>query len=598
MIDVSRHSRVASRPPNDTTSANRQVTGDCETEANSRGTTQTIFDSLVITLPSHNPAKRGEDAARPSLETIETAQFRVMPPTKRLPPSDEAGGVVEDVPTTTNTTTNPTQSQVPPPTDGSASVFAELDAFASANDNTSDGMLMELASAPDAAEWGLGFDGLNFLNSGTPDNYPALPNNFMELSQHTENVPAPPPPTPQVTIAQRQHAQMQMSNPFDEHLEPAKVNSSMVATGDHTTTVTATAAVVPQDPSYASLKLALQEQLKPTAAHNPAFVPGSTWPAMPHTRSRPTSASATIAPPSNSTNQSPSLRDTPGTPRRASSSNIVRMRSPGSSTSSAPGKSRVPTAVCTICGKSISANGANFRRHVQACRRQRTERGAHINATFSAPSPLPTPLLQPAPGPPPTTPIASAPAPPPAAAAAAAAAAAVAAAAWSSPPTPYMVSPYTATQAQAASARRDTDLMTAVQRLERSISTLDVSARLCLRDALLSLSNKAANPHVMPTPEQEAMNRAAEYLVLRMLFLSGQQVMHTAPGTAGAYSEPAPQVTPTQQPTVTASGEETTTTKAENVIDTNGGGGGGNNGNVETTRTDNDVGDTEDQIGG
>lgn len=61
-----------------------------------------------------------------------------------------------------------------------------------------------------------------------------------------------------------------------------------------------------------------------------------------------------------------------------------------------------------------------------------------------------------------------------------------------------------------------------------------MNARLCLRDALLSLSNKASDPHLSPTPEQEAMNRAAEYLVLRMLFLSGQQVMHTPPGTASA----------------------------------------------------------------
>lgn len=41
-----------------------------------------------------------------------------------------------------------------------------------------------------------------------------------------------------------------------------------------------------------------------------------------------------------------------------------------------------------------------------------------------------------------------------------------------------------------------------------------------------------------PTPEQEAMNRAAEYLVLRMLFLSGQQVMHTPPGTASVPYTP------------------------------------------------------------
>lgn len=80
--------------------------------------------------------------------------------------------------------------------------------------------------------------------------------------------------------------------------------------------------------------------------------------------------------------------------------------------------------------------------------------------------------------------------------------------------------------------RRDADLVEVVRRLERTISTLDVSARLCLRDALISLSNKASNPNLQPTPEQEAMNRAAEYLVLRMLFLSGHQVPHTAPGTA------------------------------------------------------------------
>jgi hypothetical protein len=81
-------------------------------------------------------------------------------------------------------------------------------------------------------------------------------------------------------------------------------------------------------------------------------------------------------------------------------------------------------------------------------------------------------------------------------------------------------------------SRRDLDLVAIVRRLERTIGGLDVSARLCLRDALVSLSNKASNPNMQPTPEQEALNRAAEYLVLRMLFLSGQQIPHTAPGTA------------------------------------------------------------------
>lgn len=80
--------------------------------------------------------------------------------------------------------------------------------------------------------------------------------------------------------------------------------------------------------------------------------------------------------------------------------------------------------------------------------------------------------------------------------------------------------------------KRDSDLIHVMRRLETAISGLDISARLCLRDALISLSNKAANPHLQPTPEQEALNRAAEYLVLRMLFLSGQQVPHSAPGTA------------------------------------------------------------------
>lgn len=91
--------------------------------------------------------------------------------------------------------------------------------------------------------------------------------------------------------------------------------------------------------------------------------------------------------------------------------------------------------------------------------------------------------------------------------------------------------------------RRDADLLSVVRRLEASVSTLDVNARMCLRDALVSLCNKASNPALQQTPQQEAMNRAAEYLVLRMLFLSGHQVMHTAPGTGGGYVE-TPVVTP------------------------------------------------------
>lgn len=85
-------------------------------------------------------------------------------------------------------------------------------------------------------------------------------------------------------------------------------------------------------------------------------------------------------------------------------------------------------------------------------------------------------------------------------------------------------------------ARMDSDLLQVIQRLEESINTLDVNARICLRDALISLSNKASNPSVQPTPEQEAMIRAAEYLVLRMLFHS-EQVVHVPPGTGGSFAE-------------------------------------------------------------
>lgn len=193
-------------------------------------------------------------------------------------------------------------------------------------------------------------------------------------------------------------------------------------------------------------------------------------------------------------NISPKFPATPpvvqGNPRKRPSPNSSR--SPASAGSSA--KPKVPTAVCPLCGKSISTNGANFRRHEQACRRAR---GDKVSAAR--------------------------------------------------PPTSPAIAPPTANGARdelggasttsVALTRRDSDLLNVVRRLEKSIGTLDVSARLCLRDALVSLSNKAANPNIPPTPQQEAMNRAAEYLVLRMLFLSGQQVMHTAPGTAGPYQE-------------------------------------------------------------
>ena len=84
--------------------------------------------------------------------------------------------------------------------------------------------------------------------------------------------------------------------------------------------------------------------------------------------------------------------------------------------------------------------------------------------------------------------------------------------------------------------RRDADLLSVVRWLELSINTLDINARLCLRDALVSLSNKASNPAMPPTPQQEAMNRAAEYLVLRML-CEVKKKLHALVGVSTACIE-------------------------------------------------------------
>lgn len=204
------------------------------------------------------------------------------------------------------------------------------------------------------------------------------------------------------------------------------------------------------------------------------------------------------------TDRHSSTPPTPASKRPTQPPSSTPLRSPVTSGSST--KPRAPTAACSLCGKRISTNGANFRRHEQACRRTNAYK-------ISASRPSSAMTIDP-----PLVGSSSAPE-------------------QSSPPQSISI-PMT---------RRDSDLLNVVRRLEQSINTLDVSARLCLRDALVSLSNKAANPTVPPTPQQEAMNRAAEYLVLRMLFLSGQQVMHTAPGTPGPFQETLPpSTTPSQ----------------------------------------------------
>lgn len=210
-------------------------------------------------------------------------------------------------------------------------------------------------------------------------------------------------------------------------------------------------------------------------------------------------------------------------PRKRPNSSIVSpnpTRSVASSGSSA--KQRISTANCNICGKNISTNGANFRRHEQACRRQRN------GGTSSARPPSSPSIVNPS-----------------------------SASIQHAREEPFG-NPSNTTGINTLN-RRDSDLLNVVRRLEVSINTLDVNARLCLRDALVSLSNKAANPQIQPTPEQEAMNRAAEFLVLRMLFLSGQHVMHTPPGTASPYQDPHQPSTNQQVPSTNTTAGTTAT---------------------------------------
>lgn len=347
-----------------------------------------------------------------------------------------------------------------------SAVFGGLDAFddhdAPVDPDAMDRMLLNLATASDPPDWQL--DALapdSDFYSAAPASYPSLPLHYIDSqpsaannasTTHQQTQLPPLSPTGQPSAGQN-------SSPQEDAMQVA-------LDGRATTTkslpmqsiVTLQANVGATSPQRLGQAVNVQ-------TGSPSSAPPRKRPSPPQTR-----------PPAHS----------------------------GSST-----RPRVPTARCSLCGKSISTNGANFRRHEQACRRQRAER---VSAARPPSSPLVTgqqaQQQQPA----------------------------------QSPPQPPLREsqrfPAVPQQQAAGLSRRDSDLLNVVRRLESSIGTLDVSARLCLRDALVSLSNKASNPHVPPTPEQEAMNRAAEYLVLRMLFLSGQQVMHTAPGTAGATYPP------------------------------------------------------------
>lgn len=173
-------------------------------------------------------------------------------------------------------------------------------------------------------------------------------------------------------------------------------------------------------------------------------------------------------------------------------------------------KSSVPTAQCRLCKKETATNGANFKRHEVACMRQKGMLPPSVTSFPSA-----TTGQEENAGQIPTNDAGSS-------------------GTVKEPSNQKKNGASIATTQMVPistelSQRTDQDLSSRIRRLENVISTIDSSARISLRDSLISLSNKAANPNIPRTPEQEEMNRAAEYLVLRMLFLSEPQVSNRRP---------------------------------------------------------------------
>ena len=376
-----------------------------------------------------------------------------------------------------------------PPRD--SAVFGGLDAFDDHDPNVDpdavDRMLLNLSASSDAADWHI--DALTTdpdFYSATASSYPALPLHYIDTQPTTSNPLQNQQPPPQQQQQPQQNATLPSFSSAAVH-PPALQNSS-----PH------------HDPN---VQVALDGR------------PASSKPS-------PSPKNSTI---DASSPQGPAClvnvrnASSPSAPQRKLQNSPPAKSSPLSGSSTRP---RVPTARCSLCGKNISTNGANFRRHEEACRRQRAERVSSARPPSSAfvtnqhqnqrqqqqqqEQQQQQQQQQ-------QQPVQSEPA---------------------QLQRESQSLPVATQQQPTGMSRRDSDLLNVVRRLESSIHTLDVSARLCLRDALVSLSNKASNPNVPPTPEQEAMNRAAEYLVLRMLFLSGQQVVHTAPGTVGATYPP------------------------------------------------------------
>lgn len=378
-------------------------------------------------------------------------------------------------------------------------VFSGLDAFDDnpVDSDAMDRMLLTLADPSDPPDWNL---------EPLSSDFPSSSLSHLSL-QYIDAFPTTtaPPPTPAI-------------QPPNPHLPNASA-SAPSAHPNHT--IVPTALVTLQDPVPTPASPLKSAPLSPTLS-TPAVVPQLdpilATPASPRTpqisNSKPSTTRhlPTKRPSSSALPLSSLSIKRPPAKRPARSPNIA-LTTVNSTTNV---NSRIPTTRCPLCSKDIPTNSSNFRRHQQTCHRQHSKPAATTSSIVPGSpstagnvtkSPSVSPVVPPANG--------------------------VSVQAARS----LNTSSSTSDLHQDSHGRRDDDLLTVVHRLEESISTLDVNARLCLRDALVSLSNKASNPTVQPTPQQEAMNRAAEYLVLRMLFLSGQQVIHTPPGTGGGYPE-------------------------------------------------------------
>lgn len=373
-------------------------------------------------------------------------------------------------------------------------VFSGLDAF---DDNPIDSdamdrMLLTLADPSEPPDWNL-----ESLSSDFPSS------SLTHLSlQYIDAFPTTiaPPPTPALA---NPNAQLPNPSPFTSAAAPSHpdIPTALDASQDSPPALNSLPEVLPLSPSPSKPAVVPQLDSNLTTTASPR-TPSISDIKPPTTRHLPLKRPS----PSPLSPSPPSIKRPPAK-RPACSPNIAH-----TANNSASNKTRVPTARCSLCSRDIPTNSANFRRHQQACRRQHSKAAATISSLVpNSPSndgnlfksPSVSPVVPPANG------------------------VSVQAARSLNP------SSSTSGLREDPLGRRDSDLLSVVHRLEESISSLDVNARLCLRDALVSLSNKASNPTVQPTPQQEAMNRAAEYLVLRMLFLSGQQVIHTPPGTGG-----------------------------------------------------------------